>query len=122
LMAYEALIEFYRGAVAVIVPSIWFEPFGLIVIEAYAQRTPVIVNNAGALPELIEDSGGGIVYEDDIGLKNALESLIKTPALRNSLGQKGYDAYQQHWTEERYLQRYFDLIEEIMARKGVGHP
>lgn len=122
LMAYEALIEFYRGAVAVIVPSIWFEPFGLIVIEAYAQRIPVIVNNAGALPELIEDSGGGIVYEDDIGLKNALESLIKTPALRNSLGQKGYDAYQQHWTEERYLQRYFDLIEEIMARKGVGHP
>lgn len=118
-MPYEALIEFYRGAVAVIVPSIWFEPFGFVVIEAFAQRTPVIVNNSGALPELIEDSEGGIVYDDETGLCNAMESLLKSPELRQQLGLKGYNAYLQRWTEERHLEQYFGLIDDIMTRKGV---
>src|SRR4030095_249191 len=54
----EKLTEFYRSALAVIVPSICYETFGIIIIEAFAMKTPVIVNNLGALPEVVEDSGG----------------------------------------------------------------
>ena len=121
-MSYAALIQLYRRAVAVIVPSIWFEPFGLIVIEAYAQRTPVIVNNAGALPELVADSGGGIVYHDNAGLRDAVETLLQAPAQRNELGEKGYNAYRQQWTEESYLQQYFSVINQIITQKQQAAP
>lgn len=116
-LSYETLIDLYHQAVAVIVPSIWFEPFGLIVLEAYAQHTPVIVNNAGALPELVAESDGGIVYRNDDELLAAVITLLENPEQRDTLGQKGYDALQRLWTEERYLQRYLRLIATIQEEK-----
>jgi glycosyltransferase involved in cell wall biosynthesis len=118
-LPYAQLIALYRKAVAVIVPSIWFEPFGLIVIEAFAQQTPVIVNNAGALPELVEESRGGLVYEDDAGLRTAIETLLRSPQQRTALGQNGHAAYLEKWTEESYLQQYFALIDKFDQRAAV---
>jgi glycosyltransferase involved in cell wall biosynthesis len=47
------LAEQFASACAVIVPSIYEEPFGIVTIEALACGTPVLVNNRGALPELV---------------------------------------------------------------------
>lgn len=116
-MPYTQLIDLYRRAVAVIVPSIWFEPFGLIVIEAFAQHTPVIVNNAGALPELVEESCGGLVYEDDAGLRTAIDTLLRSPQQRDALGHSGHAAYLEKWTEESYLRQYFALIDKLSSRR-----
>ena len=110
---YEELVDLYRKATALIVPSIWYEPFGLIVLEAFAQQTPVIVNNAGALPELVNDSGGGIVYKNNEELVRAVEKLAQAPALRKELGLSGYRHYRENWTEEQHLARYFKLIERL---------
>ena len=55
----------YYHALACIVPSVAYETFGLVVIEAFAQKTPAIVRDLGALPEVIQESGGGFVYRTD---------------------------------------------------------
>jgi glycosyltransferase involved in cell wall biosynthesis len=47
----------YFHAQACIVPSITYETFGMIIIEAFARKTPVIARDLGALPEVIQDSG-----------------------------------------------------------------
>jgi glycosyltransferase involved in cell wall biosynthesis len=47
------LRELYRRAIAVLVPSLCDETFGLVLIEAFAARTPVIVHARGALPEVV---------------------------------------------------------------------
>ena len=44
-------------AVAVLVPSLAYETFGLIGLEAFAQRTPVIAHDRGAVREVVEESG-----------------------------------------------------------------
>ncbi|NIT99681.1 MAG: glycosyltransferase, partial [Nitrosopumilaceae archaeon] len=54
-----------KSSLALLVSSICYEVFGIIIIEAFAQRTPVIVNNLGALPEVVQQSGGGYVYNND---------------------------------------------------------
>src|SRR5260370_5132219 len=53
----------YRHAIAVIVPSIGYEVFGIIILEAYRERTPVIVNRLGALQAVVEESNGGFSYQ-----------------------------------------------------------
>jgi glycosyltransferase involved in cell wall biosynthesis len=109
----EELEQFYRGAVAVIVPSICYETFGIIIIEAFSMKTPVIVNNLGALPEVIEDSGGGMIYNESGQLVEAMERLANDAALRDQLGRKGYDAYMRLWTEDAHMRQYLELVERL---------
>ena len=49
----------YRQALALIVPSLCFEIFPLVILEAFQQKTPVIVRNLGGMPESVAESGGG---------------------------------------------------------------
>jgi glycosyltransferase involved in cell wall biosynthesis len=46
----------WQGARALVVPSIWEEPFGLVVLEAWAHGRPALVSNRGGLPEIVTDS------------------------------------------------------------------
>lgn len=112
-----ALQELYHRAVALIVPSICLEVFGIVIIEAFRMRTPAIVRRSGAMPEVIEDSGGGFVYETEDELLLAMKRLSENPSLRMELGLRGYRAYRQLWTREAHLRRYFELIQEISAQK-----
>jgi glycosyltransferase involved in cell wall biosynthesis len=111
------LQQLYRRAIALIVPSISLEVFGIVILEAFSMKTPVIVKNMGAMPEVIEDSGGGFVYDTEEELVAAINHLIANPSRRNELGLRGYKAYKQNWTSEVYLKRYFELIRNRAAMK-----
>ncbi len=119
--SFDQLSNYYQKAVAVIVPSICYEVFGIIIIEAFSYRTPVIVNNLGALPEVVEESGGGLIYNSPQEIPSALDALALDSDYRNELGNKGYEAYQRLWTEKNHLEKYFSLIETIQQKKlGEG--
>jgi glycosyltransferase involved in cell wall biosynthesis len=75
----------------------------------------VIVNNIGALPEVVEDSRGGLIYSNQAELINALKKLIENSELRKELGENGYQAFLKFWNEDAHLAQYFDLIETIQA-------
>ena len=106
----------YRNAIAVIVPSICFEIFGLVIVEAFRQQTPVIVRNIGGMPELIEENGGGVIYDTDKELLAAMGRLLADPSYGCDLGRLGYEAYCRKWTEEAYLKAYLELIHDISMR------
>src|ERR671932_1703874 len=59
------LAALFRGARAVVVPSLVYETFGYVVLEAFDEGTPVIVRDLGALPELVAVSGGGLVFRTE---------------------------------------------------------
>ena len=107
----------YRDATALVVPSVGYEVFGLVILEAFARWTPVIVHDLGALPELVADSGGGLVYRTPRELVDAIERLRSDHALRDELGARGHDAVQRLWGEDRHLTAYFDAIEEARGSR-----
>ncbi len=111
------LQNLYQTAVAVVVPSICYETFGIIIIEAFSRKTPVIVNNLGALPEVVEDSDGGFVYRSDHELIAAMEKLANDADLRNELGANGYQAFLKYWNEEAHLNQYLDLILSLQKKR-----
>ncbi len=114
----DRLAKLYESAIAVIVPSICYETFGIIVIEAFSRKTPVIVNDLGALPEVVEDSDGGFVYRNDAELKVAMDRLGKDRALRNQLGENGYFAFLKYWNEDAHIERYLGLVNELLNERG----
>ncbi len=116
----KRLQSLYKSAIAVVVPSICYETFGIIIIEAFSLKTPVITNNLGALPEVVEDSGGGFVYNNENELIAAMQKLAGDKDLRNQLGEKGYQAYRKYWDENAHLNKYLGLIETIKKEKKVN--
>jgi glycosyltransferase involved in cell wall biosynthesis len=116
----------FRGARAVVVPSLVYETFGYVVLEAFAERTPVVVRDLGALPELVADSGGGLVFDSPDGLVAALRRLATDDRLRDRLGALGEHARRGIWSEAEHMERYFALIEEHRrsrrARFDRPHP
>jgi glycosyltransferase involved in cell wall biosynthesis len=112
------LNELYEAAVAVVVPSICYETFGIVVIEAFSRKTPVIVNDLGALPEVVDESGGGMVYRNREELMQAMTTLAEDAEHRKELGMRGYFAFMQKWNERAHLDRYLGLIDELMLKKG----
>ena len=81
----NALLELIQCARFVVVPSEWYEPFGLTIIESQSQGTPVIGSRIGAIPELIHDNVDGLLFEpgnvDDI--VNKLSYLWRNTEINN---------------------------------------
>ncbi len=118
-LSQEELGTLYFHAMACIVPSITYETFGIIIIEAFARKTPAIVRNLGALPEVIEDSQGGFTYQNEDELLEAIRRIASNPGLRNELGENGYRAFLKYWSREAHMVLYFELLAEV-ARKKFG--
>lgn len=121
-LSYQDLQDLYRNTLAVIVSSICYEVFGIIMIEAFAHRTPVIVNNLGALPEVVQQSGGGLIYHTDDELIEHMERFRLNPQLRDKLGNNGYQAYRKYWTEAYHIHRYYQLIKDVAQKKQMTNP
>jgi glycosyltransferase involved in cell wall biosynthesis len=113
----KRLGNLYYHALACILPSITYETFGMIIIEAFARKTPVIVRDLGAFPEVIHDSGGGFIYRTDEQLLDAIERIVDSPSLRAEFGEKGYRAFVENWSREAHLELYFGFLRKIALRK-----
>jgi len=112
----------YHHAIAVIVPSITYETFGMVLIEAFARKTPAIARNLGALPEVIHDSQAGLVYDDEAGLLDAVSRMAGDRAGRDAMGERGYAAFERWWTPEAHLRLYGALLDDAARATFENSP
>lgn len=115
---WPELRRHYAQAVALIVPSRCFETFGLIVIEAFREGTPVIVRRVGALPEIIQQAGAGALFGDAAELVAAMERMRTETGLRERLGRAGHAAYLERWSERAVVSGYLDIVRRVAECKG----
>ena len=110
------LHRLYRRALGVIVPSICYDAAPLVIFEAFRHGTPVIVRNLGGMPEFVEETGGGVVYDTDGELVAAMDRLYADPSSRDAMGRRGYVGSREKWSAETYMNRYLGLIRQLEAR------
>jgi glycosyltransferase involved in cell wall biosynthesis len=114
----DTLRRYYEHAVALIVPSVCFETFGIILIEAFRQGTPVIARRIGPFPEIVAGSGGGELFTTREELIAAMRRLQGDPAARAAAARAGYRAFLEHWSEQAVIPRYLDVVRRAAERKG----
>lgn len=117
-----ALGALYFHAAACVVPSLAYETFGIIVIEAFMRKTPVIAHELGALTEIVQESGGGLLYRTEAELLRAIEELGASPVRRSQLGERGYAAFLERWSREAHLRQYHALLRRTAERVLGGVP
>lgn len=113
------LRSWYRHCLALVVPSLCYETFGIIVAEAFRDGTPVIARDVGPLPELVRAAGGGALFRDTQELLSAMARLQGDPAERARMGASAREAFQDHWSEDVVLPRYLEIVEEARRERSA---
>jgi len=111
------LRAYYRHALAVIVPSLCFEGFPLVPIEAFREATPVIARCLGPFPEMIEQSHGGELFSGQAELLAAMFRIQHDPEYRTRLGQSGYRAYLARWSASAVVPGFLEIVRKAAARR-----
>jgi glycosyltransferase involved in cell wall biosynthesis len=108
--------EFIHSLSVLSVPDIQGEAFGMYILEALAAGVPVVQPNVGAFPEVIETTGGGIIYDvaDEDGLVMALESLLLHPDRAKALGQAGRGAVYEKFNVEHMAQHITEVYQTLV--------
>jgi glycosyltransferase involved in cell wall biosynthesis len=109
----------WQKAVISVVPSIWEEAFGRVLIESWAHGVPVLAARIGALPELIEATGAGWLFEprnaDDLGAQLNLISSDR-PSLQKVASRCA--AAVARFNRQAWLRE----IEAVLDSTGIPHP
>lgn len=95
-----------------VVPSMYDESFGLISVEAMANRRPVVAFACGGIPEVVSDGRTGIVVPvgDVKSLAERIEWLAGSLEQRRAMGEQGRMDYEERFTVEAMAQGYLGLI------------
>lgn len=114
----DDLSRYYRHAVATIVPSVCYETFGIVLIEAFRQGSPVIARRLGPFPEIVERSGGGELFQTTEELVQSMHRLQDNPSHRAALARAGYRGYVERWSESAVIPQYLGIVRRAAARRG----
>lgn len=115
----ELLARYYRHARALIVPSVCFETFGIILIESFRQGTPVIARNVGPFPEIVKTAGAGELFDDAEDLRLAMARFVSDDGYVERLGEAGRRAFRKHWCESAVVPAYLDLVARGAEKRGM---
>lgn len=115
----EKLRRYYQDALALVVPSVCFETFGIILIESFRQGTPVIARHLGPFPEIVARSNAGLLFRTDDELLAAIVRFRDDPAFRAQCSENGKTAFKSHWTESAVIPQYLDLVRRTAEKKGL---
>ncbi len=100
---------FLNGAVGLLMPIEWPEPFGLVMIEAMSFGTPVIAFNRGSVPEVIEDGLTGFIVEDEAAAIAAVRRLDQLD--RDAVRAR----FEQRFTARRMADDYLATYRRLAA-------
>lgn len=107
------LADAYHAADVFVLPSI-HEPFGIVVLEAWAAGLPVLASRVGGLPYFIEDGVDGILFDprDPTGLIEAYNGL--TPERSKALGEAGRRKAVTQYTWDAITERLVGIYQEVI--------
>ncbi len=121
-LASDELVKRYRRASLVVVPS-RYEGFGLPAVEAMACGTPVVASRAGALPEVIGLTRGGVLVDTDSpeALADGIERLLGDPGQRRVLATQGRARVVEHLSWRRVALATAEGYAEVLSERR-GRP
>jgi glycosyltransferase involved in cell wall biosynthesis len=113
---YEDRLAFLQSLSIMSVPAEHKEAFGMYIIEALASGVPVVQPRHGAFPELLDVTGGGVLYEpnDANALAAAIETLLLDPERVRELGRRGREAVLENFGAERMVHGVLRVFEKVM--------
>ena len=112
------LIHLYYRADVCVVPSVWDEPLGLVVLEAMAASTPVVVTRKGGIPLMVKDGYNGLFVRprNPKEIAEKVNFLLNNEGLRIKMGNRARKTVEDKFTWERIAGKYERMYHEFRKR------
>jgi len=106
-----------NGSTALVVPSIWYETFGLVMVEAFACGTPVMASRIGVLPNLVTEGVTGLLFEPGNAqdLAQKMRWAQQHPDEMAAMGRNARTQYEAEFTAERNYQQLMAIYQDAIA-------
>ncbi len=114
----DELNAYYRGALGLIVPSVCYETFGIILIESFRLGTPVIARRLGPFPEIVEGADAGALFETEEDLIQAMTTIQTDETWRERHGKLAREGFESTWREDRVLAAYGVELAKAAHKRG----
>jgi len=116
-IAPDELDKLYRHAIALIVPSVCYETFGIILIESFRQGTPVLARRIGPFPEIVARSNGGLLFDGPTDLADTMQQMQSDPEFREQLANHAREGFLKNWSEDAVIPRLLEVVHNTAVRK-----
>jgi glycosyltransferase involved in cell wall biosynthesis len=103
---------------AVVVPSVWDEPFGRVAAEAFALGRPVVTTGRGGLTEVVGDEAGWITGTDPAALARALDEAAGSDAAVAARGEAGRRRHAERFSPEATTRALLAVYDDVLAAAG----
>jgi len=117
------VIELVKNADFIIMPSTWYETFGMVIIEAFACGTPVIVSKLGSLQHIVQDRVTGLHFEpgnaQDLTAK--VQWMVANPLQAKKMGNNARAEYLAKYTPEKNYEMLIDFYNQAIEEAGKPH-
>ncbi len=110
------MIKMYKNCISVVVPSNYFEIFGMINIEAFSMGKPSIASNIGGMSEIVHSGVNGLLFKpgDEQELVNCIECLWTDKDYANTLGYNARNDALRLYSKESYFQNLLNLYQTLL--------
>ncbi len=112
----QEIYELMGQARALVCPSEWYEPFGLVVIEAYAKGTPVIAAKQGAMKTLLEHQRTGLHFDPGEAGKliEQVKWMLAHPSQWQQMRRTVRSEFEQKYTGEKNYQTLIHIYQSAI--------
>ena len=113
----EEKLDFLQSLSVFSVPVTYPEAFGLYLVEAMACGVPVVMPNASAFPEILEEAGCGILVEPNSSkdLARGIREMLENPD-RKAMGEKGRRAVEDRYHVGAMSESYEQLFRKVAGK------
>lgn len=120
----KSLVDFYRRATLVVMPTVRLEGFGLTTAEALACGTPVVGTPVGAIPELLQPLDPSLITADATprGLAETINELLRDPGRLVSIAARSRAQVAPAMGWDAIAQRYLEVYEAMLATGRTSPP
>jgi len=114
-LPYERTVEVISKSIALVLPSIWPEPFGRIILEAMGCGKPVIATDIGGPPELVIDGHNGMLVppRDSAKLAEKICYLIENPEQAERMGNNGFNMVSERFNSDAIAAEHIRIYEDL---------
>ncbi|WOH84247.1 glycosyltransferase [Bradyrhizobium sp. BEA-2-5] len=117
-LSRDEVLREMANARALVVPSLWYEGFPMVVVEAFARGTPVVASEIGGLAEVVSDGKTGALVPpgDAAALRKRISEVLGAAELTAGWGRAARAAYLERYVPDENCR----LLEAIYARAAGG--